>query len=73
MKPFYRYLMTYRHEITQSEKSMFAEHVFLDSSFPKHSSDYHEISSYLEMNASYMLDMSLFDEVWHHYTEVVLR
>ncbi|WP_455662917.1 YozE family protein [Pradoshia sp.] len=69
MKSFYQYLMTYRNALKKTEMSLFAENVFYDHGFPKNSSDYHEISDYLEMNGEYILDMSLFDEAWNSYLQ----
>lgn len=69
VKSFYQFLNTYRHALEKSEMSMFAENVFHDPGFPKNSSDYHEISLYLEMNVDYILDMSLFDDAWNLYLQ----
>ncbi len=69
MKPFYRFLMSYRDDEEGTEYALFAEHVYQDHTFPKQSTSYHELSSYLEMNGEYLLDMSLFDEVWRFYEE----
>lgn len=69
MQSFYRFLMTFRHELLGNEITIFAEHVFHDHSFPKMSSNYHELSNYLETHADYILDMSLFDEVWILFLE----
>ncbi|MDF2556620.1 MAG: YozE family protein [Bacillales bacterium] len=69
MLTFYQYLLTFRHSNENNEIVLFAEHVFLDHSFPKQSRDYHELSSYLEMNVDYILNMSLFDEIWMMYEE----
>ena len=69
LKSFYQFLNTYRHALEKSEMSIFAENVFHDPGFPKNSSDYHEISLYLEMNGDYILDMSLFDDAWNLYLQ----
>ncbi|MGC3746288.1 YozE family protein, partial [Enterococcus faecalis] len=37
--------------------------------FPKQTEDYHELSSYLEMNADYLSNMDIFDELWEKYLE----
>ncbi|MFL6554931.1 MAG: YozE family protein, partial [Bacillus sp. (in: firmicutes)] len=47
MKSFYHFLMKYRHPAPKDAISHFANHAFLDHSFPKTSEDYHELSSYL--------------------------
>ncbi len=61
--------MTFRNSIKKTEMSIFAENVFRDHGFPKNSSDYHEISLYLEMNGEYILNMSLFDDAWNLYLQ----
>ncbi|WP_245640505.1 YozE family protein [Neobacillus massiliamazoniensis] len=67
MKSFYHFLMKYRHPAPKDEISQFANDVYLDHSFPKISEDYHELSSYLEMNGHYLNSMSIFDEAWQLY------
>ena len=48
---------------------MFATAASEDIQFPKHSKDYHEVSTYLELNADYLENMSLFDDFWALYEE----
>jgi uncharacterized protein YozE (UPF0346 family) len=66
-KSFYHFLMKYRHPKPKDEVSQFANDAFHDHDFPKSSSDYHEISLYLEMNSHYLKSMSIFDEAWEIY------
>ncbi|MGX6444072.1 YozE family protein [Neobacillus sp. K501] len=66
-KSFYHFLMKYRHPAPKDEISRFANHAYLDHSFPKTSKDYHDISSYLEFNAQYLESMTVFDEAWELY------
>ncbi|MBU8878933.1 YozE family protein [Bacillus sp. FJAT-29790] len=66
-KTFYHFLMKYRHPAPKDAVSQFANHAYEDHSFPKTSSDYHEVSSYLELNGSYIRNMSIFDEAWELY------
>jgi uncharacterized protein YozE (UPF0346 family) len=66
-KTFYHFLMKYRHPAPKDAISIFANDAYMDHSFPKTSSDYHEISSYLELNGSYLENMSVFDEAWDLY------
>ncbi|WP_160721147.1 YozE family protein [Bacillus sp. USDA818B3_A] len=68
-KSFYHFLMKYRHPAPKDEISIFANEAFLDHGFPKTSQDYHEISSYLEMNGQYLKSMTVFDEAWEHYIQ----
>lgn len=66
-KTFYHFLMKYRHPSPKDCISRFANEAYLDHSFPKTSSDYHEISTYLELNGSYIESMTVFDEAWELY------
>jgi len=66
-KSFYHFLMKYRHPAPTDAISSFANAAFLDHGFPKTSADYHEISSYLELNGQYLSSMIVFDEAWQEY------
>lgn len=66
-KSFYHFLMKYRHPAPKDAISRFANHAYLDHSFPKTSNDYHHISSYLELNGQYLESMTVFDEAWELY------
>lgn len=66
-KTFYHFLMKYRHPEPKDGISHFANHAYEDHSFPKGSYDYDEISTYLELNGTYMESMSVFDEAWQLY------
>ncbi|KRM67883.1 hypothetical protein FD06_GL000603 [Apilactobacillus ozensis DSM 23829 = JCM 17196] len=66
-KSFYQYLMSERNENSYEPIAEFANNAFLDQSFPKQSTDFEEISKYLEENASYLPSMTIFDDVWQNY------
>lgn len=66
-KSFYHYIVKYRNQTAKDQISQFANDVYHDHSFPKGSTDYHELSSYLELNGHYIENMSLFDELWDLY------
>lgn len=68
-KTFYQYLMIHRNSEGKSELAIFANHAYLDHSFPKRSSDYQEISQYLELNGDYLPSMRIFDEAWEMYVQ----
>lgn len=68
-KTFYEYLMTLKEVKVSTVISRLAEDVSLDNQFPKRSTDYHQISEYLEMNTNYFPDLSLFDRLWEIYIE----
>ncbi|WP_428908409.1 YozE family protein [Niallia sp. Krafla_26] len=64
---FYHFLMRYRHPKPSEDISEFANEAYLDHSFPKTATDYHQISNYLELNVTYLKSMSIFDEAWELY------
>ncbi|MBP2241228.1 uncharacterized protein YozE (UPF0346 family) [Cytobacillus eiseniae] len=66
-KTFYHHLMKYRHPSPKDSISQFANNAYEDHGFPKTSYNYHEISSYLELNVSYLESMTVFDEAWEQY------
>lgn len=66
-KSFYHFLIKYRHPKAKDEISDFANNAYKDHSFPKTSSDYHELSNYLELNGQYLKSMTVFDEAWEAY------
>jgi len=68
-KTFYHYLMTHRNLQGKSELALFANHAYHDHSFPTRSTDYHEISQYLEMHGDYLPSMRVFDEAWELYLQ----
>lgn len=68
---FYRYLMTQRNPNSADEIEQFANNAFLDSTFPKQSEDFDEISKYLEENADYLPSMTIFDAAWQRYLDAM--
>lgn len=65
---FYQFMMTFRDgNIKHDEKSKLANWMFSDHNFPKHSTDYEEISRYLETYSPFLNALSVFDEVWDQY------
>ena len=64
---FYQFLMTQRNPNQPNEIEQFANDAFFDSAFPKQSQDFHEISKYLEENATYLYSMTIFDDAWQLY------
>ena len=68
-KSFYHFLMKYRHPKPKDWISHFANSAYMDHAFPKHSENYDEISSYLELNGQYLESMSVFDEAWDLYIQ----
>ncbi|WP_174613551.1 YozE family protein [Virgibacillus ihumii] len=67
MRSFYHYMMTYRGNKQTDDKSRLADWMFYDHDFPKHSTDYDEISNYLEWNSPFTNALRVFDELWDDY------
>ncbi|WP_445491154.1 YozE family protein [Niallia sp. 03133] len=66
-KSFYHFLIKFRHPEPKDEISELANDAYMDHGFPKNSSDYDEISSYLELNGYYLPSMRIFDHAWETY------
>ena len=54
-KSFYTWLMTERNPKSTAPKAILADLVFHESTFPKHTDDFDEISRYLEEHADFPL------------------
>ena len=65
MKTFYEFVLTYRG--ASGAKGRFAEAVFNDSMFPRTSSNFHEISEYVEIQGEIDMNTTIFDEIWTDY------
>lgn len=70
MRPFYLYLMKFRQPKEIDGITKFANYAYEDHGFPKQSTDYNELSSYLELNADYLESMSVFDQAWEQYVQI---
>lgn len=66
-RSFYDWLMTNRNPVAADEVQQFANNAFLDHTFPKQSTDFDEISHYLEEDTSYLMSMTTFDEAWQRF------
>lgn len=66
-RAFYQFALKYRGKLEQDEFSRFADMMFLDHSFPKTSSDFQELSLYIEEKAHPILTASTFDRMWQEY------
>ena len=66
---FYRFLMTQRDPDSHNDIAEFANNAQHDSSFPRQSQDYEEISNYLELNAGYLPSMTIFDDAYQMYLD----
>ncbi|MDC3412979.1 YozE family protein [Aquibacillus sp. 3ASR75-11] len=67
MRSFYHYMMRFRGSKLHEEESQLAEWMFHDSNFPKQSTNYDEISSYLEWNIPFTNALRVFDHIWDEY------
>ena len=66
-RSFYNWLMTNRNTVSAHEIQQFANNAFLDSAFPKQSTNFDDISNYLEENTTYLISMTTFDKAWDIY------
>lgn len=66
-KSFYLFVLTFRGGEWSDPKVRFAEEVFHEHNFPKQSSDFNELSSYIEMYATENLTTETFDDLWDLY------
>lgn len=65
---FYQYMMTFRDgNIKLDERAKLARWMFSDHNFPKHSTEYEEISRYFETYSPFLNALSVFDEAWDQY------
>lgn len=69
MYSFYHFVKSYRGELEVTEEGRLAEWIFDDLDFPKQSSDYNEISDYLEWNSPFPGAATVFDHLWTVYLE----
>lgn len=70
-KSFYHFVLTFRGGALTDPKARFAENVFYDHSFPKTSTDFHELSSYIETLGDTEYSASTFDELWQLYEDTI--
>lgn len=66
-KSFYTWLMTERNPKSNLPKAVLADFIFHETAFPKQSSDFDEVSRYLEEHASFSFNLSDFDAIWEEY------
>ncbi len=66
-KSFYMFVLSFRGGDWTDQKARFAESAFLDHSFPKTSTSFEELSSYIETMADENLSTQAFDELWDIY------
>lgn len=69
MRSFYHFLMTYRGKLTPDDYSRLAEWAYQSFDFPKTSTNYDEISRYLETNSPFPTALTAFDALWEVYIE----
>lgn len=66
-KSFYSWLMTQRNPKSNSQLAILADLVFEDTTFPKHTDSFDEVSSYLEDQAPFSFNLGDFDRIWDDY------
>jgi uncharacterized protein YozE (UPF0346 family) len=61
--------MKFRGPKEVDDVTVLANRAFDDPAFPKQSTDFHEISDYLETHANFSFNLGKFDEIWDEYLE----
>ncbi len=64
---FYLFVLTFRGGDWEDPKTRFAESAFLDHGFPKTSTSFDELSSYIETIVHEHMTTNAFDELWEIY------
>lgn len=69
LRPFYQYVQKYRNSSAQHPTAVeeLAELIYLDGDFPKSSTEFHQLSDYIELNSRYSHFVGTFDDVWKAY------
>lgn len=67
MQSFYQFAITFRFRKVPNDQSRLADWMFKDHDFPKHSTDYDEISNYLEWTSPFPNALTAFDELFDLY------
>ncbi|RSK27279.1 YozE family protein [Bacillus sp. HMF5848] len=70
-KSFYHYILKHRNPKPKDPIQKLANDIFNDIGFPKASTDYYELTNYLELNGYYIDTMDTFDRAWQNYEEEV--
>lgn len=66
-RTFYSWLMTQRNPKSNEPVAILADYAFEEYDFPKQSTDFDEVSRFLEESASFAFSMSDFDAIWEDY------
>ncbi|EFU78849.1 hypothetical protein HMPREF9223_0479 [Lactobacillus iners ATCC 55195] len=64
--------MTLRDHNSTDEVVQFANNAEFDSNFPRQEQDYEKLSEYLELNATYLVSMTIFDRAYQMYQEKMM-
>ncbi|MGX6977773.1 YozE family protein [Vagococcus elongatus] len=68
-KSFHQFVQTKRNPKATDALATLAEEICQDSQFPRFSTEYNEISRYLEDSVNYVQSMDHFDVLWQQYEE----
>lgn len=67
MKTFYEYLKIYKDHRTLLDEARLTEWIYGTKDFPKFSTDFHEISNFLEVYSPFPDALNVFDAMWEQY------
>ena len=69
---FYRSLMTQRDAESADDVDQFENNAQHDVTVPRQEQEYEKLSDYLELNASYLPSMSIFDRAYRMYEDKMM-
>lgn len=67
MKTFYEYIKIFKDHRTLIDEARLVEWVYTTKDFPKFSTDFHEISDFLETYSPFPSALRVFDTMWEQY------
>lgn len=67
VKTFYEYVKRYKGKTNPTDESRLADWIYSTDDFPKFSTDFHEISNFLEIYSPFPEAIHVFDALWEKY------
>jgi len=69
LKTFYEFVKTYKDHTKATDQAKLAVWICATDDFPKFSTDFHEISDFLEIYSPFPNALQVFDLLWEEYKE----
>lgn len=67
LKPFYEYVKAHRNNKKDTAEARLAAWICATDDFPKFSTDFHEISNFLEIYSPFPEALQVFDGLWEKF------